>query len=88
MLAAAAIEVSTKRNNHSHPAIAIKRAVDQRVKERGSFVGVLADGQSPNPACLATLHGLLCSGRDSPLYNPRIPVAELHTTLDEIRSGL
>ena len=44
--------------------------------------------QTPNPACVATLHELLSSGCDSPLYNPRIPMSELHATLDHVRTEL
>jgi hypothetical protein len=52
------------------------------------IAAMLERTQIPNPACLATLDELLSTGRDSPLYNPRIPVAELHTALNDIRSGL
>jgi hypothetical protein len=52
------------------------------------IAAMLERTQTPNTACLAALDELLSNGRNSPLYNPRIPVAELHTTLDEIRSGL
>lgn len=52
------------------------------------IAALLERTQTPNPACLATLNELLSNGCDSPLYNTRIPVAELHTTLGDIRSGL
>jgi hypothetical protein len=52
------------------------------------IAAMLERAQTPTPACFAALDELLSADRDSPLYNPRIPVAELHTTLDEIRSGL
>jgi hypothetical protein len=43
---------------------------------------------TPDPACIATLHKLLSNGCNSPLYNPRIPMSELHATLDDVRSEL
>jgi hypothetical protein len=52
------------------------------------IAAMLEHTQAPNPVCLATLSDLLTNGRDSPFYNPRVPVAELHTTLDDIRSEL
>jgi hypothetical protein len=52
------------------------------------IAAILERTQTPNPDCLAILNELLSNGCDSPLYNPRIPVSELHATLDDIRSGL
>ena len=42
MLAAAAVEVDAERDDHSHPAIGIERRADERVEERGSFLGIVA----------------------------------------------
>jgi hypothetical protein len=42
----------------------------------------------PDPARIKTLHNLLASGCDSPLYNAEIHISELHATLHYIRSGL
>jgi hypothetical protein len=42
----------------------------------------------PDPAQVLALRDLLTNGCDSPLYNVAIPVAELHETLDRVRSGL
>jgi hypothetical protein len=52
------------------------------------IAAILERTQTPNPAYVATLNELLSNGCDSPLYNPRIPVSELHASLDDIRSGL
>jgi hypothetical protein len=41
-----------------------------------------------DPECVLALRDLLADGCDSPLYNAAIPVAELHRTLDRVRSGL
>jgi hypothetical protein len=42
----------------------------------------------PDAGSMATLHELLANGCDSPLYNERIPVCELHATIDRVRAGL
>ena len=52
------------------------------------IAAMLERTQTPNPACVTTLHRLLSSGCDSPLYNPRIPVSKLEATLAQVRSGL
>jgi hypothetical protein len=42
----------------------------------------------PDPACMAELHDLLANGCDSPLFNAKIAVEELHATIRRVRAGL
>jgi hypothetical protein len=42
----------------------------------------------PDPAAIDALVGLLTDGRESPLYNPAIHVAELYGTLLDVRRRL
>ena len=49
---------------------------------------MLERAHEPDPACMAALHELLSDGRDSALFNPNIPVEELHTTIEHVRAGL
>jgi len=51
------------------------------------LAALLDRAHDPDPACMALLHQLL-AGPDSPLYNARIPAAELRTTLQRVRAGL
>jgi hypothetical protein len=43
--------------------------------------------EAPDPLPVAALRALLRDGA-SPLYNPAVPAAELHKTIEYIRSGL
>jgi hypothetical protein len=52
------------------------------------IAALLERTRTPNPACVATLHTLLTSRSESPLYNPNIDVSELRTALDLARAGL
>jgi hypothetical protein len=52
------------------------------------IAALLERAHDPDPACVVALRELLANGCDSPLYNVAIPVAELHETLDRVRSGL
>ena len=52
------------------------------------LAAMLERAHEPDPACMAALHELLADGRDSALYNPNIPVDELHATIERVRAGL
>ncbi len=52
------------------------------------LAAMLERAHEPDPACMAALHELLSDGRDSALYNPNIPVDELHATIEHVRAGL
>lgn len=82
--------------NRSRESDPIRRRRDALLHYRAAAVradmleiaATLERTQTPNPACVATLHELLSNGCDSPLYNPRIPMSELHATLDHVRTEL
>jgi hypothetical protein len=52
------------------------------------LAAVLEHAHDPDPATVAELRELLSNGRDSPLYNAKIPAAELDKALQRIRAEL
>jgi hypothetical protein len=52
------------------------------------LAAILEHTHDPDPVGVAALRDLLANSRDSPLYNPNIPAAELDEALQRIRAGL
>jgi hypothetical protein len=60
-------------------------AVSGELLELAALLDITDD---PDPAAIDALAGLLTDGRESPLYNPSIHVAELYGTLLDVRRRL
>jgi hypothetical protein len=67
--------------------LVISRASPVR-RELLEVAALVRCSSDPDPACLAELHELLTSGLDSPLYNRRVPAAQLAQTLNRARDAL
>jgi hypothetical protein len=52
------------------------------------LAAILEHAQDPDRASVAELRDLLSNSCDSPLYNAKIPAAELGKALQRIRAGL
>ena len=52
------------------------------------IAALLEHAYNADPISVKALRGLLADGANSPLYNAKIPFAELESTLNYVRSGL
>lgn len=63
---------------------------DRVAAERPQLLAIAAaleHAHDPDPTCVALIHELLTDGC-SPLYDTRVPAADLHTTQKRVRAGL